>query len=273
MSYESLYLERHGPVAILTLNRPEKLNAFNRQLTREFHLALDEVAAGFPDTRVLILTGEGRGFCSGADVSDMAETLSSAKNQATSRDLDLQEDEAAFDESILTLGPHVQRIPQPVVAAINGVAAGAGLAIALACDIRVASEQGRFSAVFIKRSLVPDNGCSYLLPAITGMGVALEMALTGRIYDAPWALDVGLANMVVSADRLMEEAKALAAEISSNPPLAVRSTKQLMNSHIPDLYRIARLEHEANGPSVDSEDRREAMLSFIEKRQPMYKGR
>ena len=269
MSYRTLYLEKSGPVAILTMNRPEKLNALNRELTREFHEALDEVAAGFPNTRVLILTGEGRGFCSGADVSDQAGTLSAPKNQ----DPDPQEGEAAFNESILTVGPHIQRVPQPVVAAINGVAAGAGLAMALACDIRIASEQARFSSIFIKRALVPDNGCSYLLPAVTGMGVALEMALTGRIYDARWALQVSLANMVVSADHLMEEAKALAAEISSNPPLAVRATKQLMNSHIPDLYRIARLEHDTNLPTADSEDRREAVLSFMDKRQPIYKGR
>ena len=272
MSYQSLHLERDGPTAILTLNRPEKLNALDQQLTCEFHIALDEVAAGFPDIRVLILTGEGRGFCSGADVCDFAETLSPLRNQAMDHGPDPIQSEAHSDESILTVGPHIQRIPQPVVAAINGVAAGAGLAIALACDIRISSEQGRFSAVFIRRSLVPDNGCSYLLPAVTGMGVALEMALTGRIYGARWALQVGLANMVVSADDLMGEAKALAAEISSNPPLAVRATKQLMTSHIPDIYRIARLEHEANGASADSEDRREAALSFIEKRQPIYKG-
>ena len=273
MSYETLNLEKSGHVAVLTMDRPDKLNALNRQLTHEIHEALDEVAADFPDIRVLILTGEGRGFCSGADVSDQAERVSPPTNRARDRDSDLQESEASFNESILAVGPHIQRVPQPVVAAINGVAAGAGLAMALACDIRIASEQGRFSSIFIKRSLVPDNGCSYLLPAITGMGVALEMALTGRIYDARWALQVGLANMVVSADRLMEEANALATEISSNPPLAVRATKQLVSSHNPDLYRIARLEHEANAPSVDSEDRREAVLSFMEKRQPIYKGR
>ena len=269
MSYQTLCLEKIGPVAILTMNRPEKLNAFNRHLTLEFHMALDEVASAFPDTRVLILTGEGRGFCSGADVSEQAET----RSQSTNRESDVQENEVAPKESILTLGPHIQQVPQPVIAAINGVAAGAGLAMALACDIRIASEQGRFSSIFIKRALVPDNGCSYLLPAITGMGVALEMALTGRVFDAQWALQAGLANMVVSADRLMEEAKALAAEISSNPPLALRATKQLMNGHIPDLYRIAQTEYEANLPTADSADRREAVLSFMEKRQPIYEGR
>ena len=269
MSYESLYLERSGHVAVLTLNRPEKLNAFDRRLTAEFHRALDEVTADFADTRVLVLTGEGRGFCSGADVSHLAGNLSSSGNRASGT----QESEVAFNESILTVGPHIQRIPQPVVAAINGVAAGAGLSIALACDIRIASEQARFSSIFIKRSLVPDNGISHTLPAIAGMGVALEMALTGRLYDAQWALRAGLANMVVSAERLMEEAKALAVEIASNPPLAVRATKQLMNSHMPDLYRVARLEDEANAPASDSEDRREAVLSFMEKREPSYEGR
>ena len=269
MSYQSLHLEKDGPVAILTLNRPEKLNAFNQQLTREFHMALDEVAAGFPDTRVLILTGEGRGFCSGADVSDFAETLSSSTDSGPGP----QEGEALFEEGILTVGPHIQRIPQPVVAAINGVAAGAGLSIALASDIRVASDKARFSCIFIKRSLVPDNGCSYFLPALAGMGVAAEMALTGRIYDAQWALQAGLVNQVVAADQLMEQATSLAEEIACNPPLAVRATKQLLNSHVPDLHQVARLERDANAPSRDSEDRREAILSFLEKRQPVFQGK
>ena len=269
MSYETLYLERSGHVAGLTLDRPEKLNAFDRRLTSEFHSALDEVTAEFPNIRVLILTGEGRGFCSGADVSQQAENLSAANDRAPG----LQESGVAFNESILTVAPHLKKIPQPTVAAINGVAAGAGLSIALACDIRIASEEARFSSIFIKRSLVPDNGISYTLPAIAGMGVALEMALTGRIYDAQWALRAGLVSMVVPADRLMEESEALAAEIASNPPLAVRATKQLMNRHLPDLYKVARLEDEANAPVIDSEDRREAVISFMEKRQPSYTGR
>jgi 2-(1,2-epoxy-1,2-dihydrophenyl)acetyl-CoA isomerase len=171
------------------------------------------------------------------------------------------------------VAPRLPLIPQPVIAAVNGVAAGAGLSIALASDVRVASDKARFSSIFIKRAGVPDNGASYLLPALAGMGVAAEMSLTGRIYDAQWAYRVGLVNMVVPADRLMEEAKSLAEEIASNPPLAVRATKQLLNGHVPKLQEVDRLEREANVPARDSEDRREAILSFLEKREPVYKGR
>lgn len=265
MSYETLHLERAGHVATLTLNRPEKLNAFNRRLTRDFHNALGELEGEFPDIRVLILTGAGRGFCSGADVNEQAEGRSQEAGQQGGR--------TGIADSILTVAPRLPRLPQPVIAAVNGVAAGAGLSIALASDIRVASDQARFSSIFIKRSLVPDNGASYILPALAGMGAAAEMALTGRIYDARQALQMGLVNKVVSGDQLIEEARSLAEEIASNPPLAVRATKQLLNSHLPDLYRIAKLEHDANGPYNGSEDRREAVLSFIEKRQPVYKGR
>lgn len=268
MNYETLNVDRTGHVATLTLNRPEKLNAFNQQLTREFHQALDELDAEFPEIRVLILTGAGRGFCSGADVGMQAEGLAESQGKRSDqRDVD-----GGFSNSILALGPHLPRLQQPVIAAVNGVAAGAGLSIALASDIRVASHEARFSSIFIKRSLVPDNGASYVLSALVGTGVAAEMAFTGRIYDAQWALKMGLVNNVVSADRLMEEVRSLAEEIAANPPLAVRSTKQLLNSHKADLHHIAKVEDEANRPSNGTEDRQEAILSFIEKRQPVYRG-
>jgi 2-(1,2-epoxy-1,2-dihydrophenyl)acetyl-CoA isomerase len=269
MNYETLYLERDGHVAILTMNRPDRMNAINHQLRQELNLALDEVAGGFPDTRVLIITGAGRGFCSGADVGDQAARLSQAQGQDPSQ----QGKDSALAQSRLAVAPRLPLIPQPVIAAVNGVAVGAGLSIALASDIRVASGQARFSSIFIKRAGVPDNGASYLLPALVGPGVAAEMSLTGRIYDAQWAYRVGLVNMVVPADQLLEVAKSLAQEIASNPPLAVRATKQLQNSHVPDLQDLDRLEREANAPTSDSEDRREAILSFLEKREPVYKGR
>ena len=267
MDYETLTLERTGHAAILTLNRPDKLNAFDRQLSDEYHAALDEVAGEFPNIRALVLTGAGRGFSSGADVSLLAE------RQSGDREADKQDNKTDAASSAIGLGPRLPRLPQPVIAAVNGVAAGAGLAIALASDIRVASDQARFASIFIKRSLVPDNCASYLLPFLVGHGVAAEMALTGRVYDAQWALQKGMVNKVVPADKLMEEAMALAEEIASNPPLAVRSTKELLISHMPDLARVARREYTANGPSNGSDDKREAVMAFIEKRQPVYRGR
>ena len=269
MNYEALCLERIGHVAILTLNRPDRMNAINHQLRSELNLALDEVAGEFPDTRVLIITGAGRGFCSGADVSDQAARLP----QGQEGDPAKQSRDAALSESRTAVAPRLPLLPQPVIAAVNGVAVGAGLSIALASDIRVASDKARFSSIFIKRAGVPDNGASYLLPALVGPGVAAEMALTGRIYDAQWAYRVGLVNMVVPADELLESAKSLALEIASNPPLAVRATKEVQNRHLPDLQELDRLEREANAPTSDSEDRREAILSFLEKRAPVYKGR
>ena len=266
MNYETLYLERTGHVAILTMNRPDRMNAINHQLRSELNLALDEVAGEFPETRVLIITGAGRGFCSGADVGDQADRLAKAQELPPGTDV-------ALAESRKAVAPRLPLLPQPVIAAVNGVAVGAGLSIALASDIRVASDKARFSSIFIKRAGVPDNGASYLLSALVGPGVAAEMALTGRIYDAGWAYRVGLVNMVVPADQLLDAAKSLAEEIASNPPLAVRATKQIQNNQLPDLQNLDRLEREANAPTSDSEDRREAILSFLEKRPPVYKGR
>ena len=269
MSYQYLDLDRTGHVATMTLRRPEKLNAFHRPMALEIHQALDALEGEFPDIRVLILTGEGRGFCSGADVSGQAAGVS----QPPALESDEGDAYARFTVSIFALAPHLAKLPQPVIAAVNGVAAGAGLGLALSSDIRLASDQARFSSIFIKRAVVPDNCASYILPALAGMSVASEMAYTGRIYDARWALKKGLVNSVVPAHQLMEETRSLAEEISSNPPLAVRSTKQLMSSHFPDLYQVAWAESNANKENRDSEDRREAALSFIEKRPPVFKGR
>lgn len=260
--YELLKVDRTGHVATITLNRPEKLNALSLQLTAELHAALDELS-NESDVRVLVLTGAGRGFCSGADVDEQLESL---ENRQAHSSIPQRPGMAA-------LGPHIRRISQPVIAAINGVAAGAGLAIALACDIRLASEEARFSCLFVKRSLVPDGASSYTLPRLVGHGIAMEMALTGNIYNAQWALEKGLVNRVVPTARLMEKAIALANDIASNPPICVRSIKELLYEHDQDLLDVLPKESAANIPAADTEDRLEAVRSFLEKRPPVYKGR
>ena len=257
--YELLKLERADHIATITLNRPGKLNALNSQMTAEFHSALDTLSDE-DDIRVVVLTGAGRGFCSGADVNELLEG-----SQAPSVTIP--------ETEITALSSHIRRTRQPVIAAVNGVAAGAGLAIALASDIRLASEETSFSCIFVKRSLVPDAGSSYTLPRLVGLGVAMEMALTGNIYDARWALEKGLVNKVVPADKLMEEAMALANNIASNPPICVRSIKELLYDHDKDLRGILKKESDANILLVGSEDALEAVRSFLEKRQPVYKGR
>lgn len=268
MTYSLLTLERSGHVATVTLNRPEKLNALSSELTQELHTVLDEVAREFPEIRAVILTGAGRGFCSGADVAAQAEGLS------RQRDGQAQSGAAPSPtSSIPRLAPHIREIPQPVIAAVNGVAAGAGLSIALAADIRIASEEARFSSIFVKRSLVPDTASSYTLAAIAGIGVAMEMALTGHVYDAAWAQEKGLVNKMVSSSHLLDEARAVADEIASNPPICVRSIKQLMYGHGAKLSDVLPMESAANAPSTGTEDRREAVMSFIERRQPVYEGR
>jgi 2-(1,2-epoxy-1,2-dihydrophenyl)acetyl-CoA isomerase len=261
-NFELLKLELAGHVATITLNRPERLNALDPRLTAELHAALDSVAAE-NDIRAVILTGTGRGFCSGADVSRQLDSLEGRESDSP----------VPPGPSLTELAPHIRRIPQPVIAAVNGVAAGAGLAISLASDIRIASEEARFSCIFVKRSLVPDTASSYTLSQLVGPGIASEMALTGNIYDAQWALEKGLVSKVVPAASLLDEARALANDIAANPPLCVRSIKQLLHRHGEDLEDILPMEHAANAPSTGTEDRLEAVRAFLEKRQPVFHGR
>ena len=260
--YEAVKLEKDGHVAVIALNRPDRLNAVNPQLTQDLHAALDEVGAD-DEVRAVILTGEGRGFCSGADVTGMRARAESGQ----------QEQQATQGRSEL-LPEHIRRIPQPVIAAVNGVASGMGLSIALSCDLRIASDQARFASIFIKRSFMPDNGATHLLTNLVGPGIAAEMALTGNIYDAQWALEKSLVNKVVPHETLMQEARAYAETIAGNPPVAVRMTKQLLQKGLlVDLRQAIDNESQGNREATQTEDWREAILSFLEKRQPVFRGR
>ena len=252
-------LEHVDRVARVTMNRPDKLNALSSDMAAELHATLDSVASD-SSVRAVILTGAGRGFCSGADVIELLAA-----------DTGTEDVQPGF--RITDLSARIRSMPQPVIAAVNGVAAGAGLAIALACDVRIASQEASFSSIFVKRSLVPDAGASYLLPRLVGQSAAMEMALTGNVYDAQWALEKGLLSRVVPADRLMQESSTLAGSIADNPPLAVRATRSILYDGDDDALAAAmRRESEANALLSATHDAREAVLAFLEKRPPVYRG-
>jgi 2-(1,2-epoxy-1,2-dihydrophenyl)acetyl-CoA isomerase len=260
MSESLVVTEQHGHVAVLRLNRPDRLNALNYELGEALHAALDAVEAAWPQTRALVLIGAGRAFCAGGDVGQIKDAAGGVPAMPYGRE-------------IRDLPLHLRGIPQPVIAAVNGAAVGAGLSLACASDVRIASQDARFGCVFVKRSMVPDTGCSYTLARIVGPGIAAEMALTGRIYDARWAREVKLVNSVVSADALLVEALALAQEIAANPPITVRSVKKLMDSFWLDLSGVTTAEREFNRQSEGTLDRKEAAAAFLEKRAPVYVGR
>ena len=259
-SLRHIEIQCTGRLAVVTMNRPEKLNALTSQMAAELHLALAGIAVD-SSIRVVILTGAGRGFCSGADVNELLGTDAGATNVQPGL-------------GITDLSARIRNMPQPVIAAVNGVAAGAGLAIALACDIRIASQEAGFSSIFVKRSLVPDAGASLLLPRVVGDAAAMEMALTGGVYDARWALEKGLVSGVVPADKLLQEASALADVIAANPPLAVSATRRLLRGgEDTDLAAAMQRESEANALLSATDDAREAAHAFLEKRPPVYRGR
>lgn len=255
--FEFLHIEDNEHISTIKFNRPDKLNAINSKMSLEIHEALD-IVSNNKYCRALIITGEGRGFCSGADVGEsLGMNLSQAGNPRA-------------NDHITDLGSHIRQINQPVITAINGIAAGIGLTIALSSDIRVASEESSFSCIFIKRSLVPDGGSSYILTKLLGQGIAMEMALTGNIYGAKWALQKGLVNSIVDPGKLIVAANEIAVNIAENPPMCVRATKKLMYSYDMEIPKIVGLENSANMSFLQSNDMKEAIKSFMEKRPPVF---
>ena len=250
-------LDRADGVATLTLNRPEALNAFN---TEQLHLlrdALAEVAAD-PDIRVLVLTGAGeRAFAAGADIREMA-ALS-------------PEGGLAFGRLGHAVTRAVETLPQPVIAAVNGYALGGGCELAIACDIRLASENAVFAQPEVSLGIPPGWGGSQRLPRLVGPGIAAEMILTGRRVAAAEALRIGLVNRVVPLPDLMPAAAELAATIAANGPVAVRAAKRLMALAF-DGDPVVGLETECAvfGSVFGTPEQREGMGAFVEKRKPSF---
>jgi len=208
-------------IAVITLNRPEKLNALSRDLVESLHATIDEIAAS-DECRVVVLTGAGRGFCSGLDLTDPAPP-------STGSHLEFPRSGMRWQERIAELTTRIHRLRQPVIAAVNGPAYGGGLGIAAACDIRIAGESARFCTQFIKLGLGGcDIGVSYTLPRIIGAGPAFDMILTARVIDAKEALRLGLVTRLSEDPALLDDALAIAETLCSYGEFGLESTKQVL---------------------------------------------
>jgi 2-(1,2-epoxy-1,2-dihydrophenyl)acetyl-CoA isomerase len=261
MPYETISYEIRGQVGVVTLNRPDKLNAINADLRRDVHAAF-EAAQADDGVRALVLTGAGRGFCSGADLTGPLPPAGVDQNSRL--------DEMGWVGRWATL---FHDFDKPLIGAINGVCAGAGMSAALACDVRIGSPAARFKTTFVERSLSPDSGMSWFLPRIVGYAAAADLILTSRMVEAPEALGLGLLNRIVETD-LTEAAVAYAEEMTRWPPLAVRMAKTvLQNNQEADLQTALKYESVGLGLARRAtDDAKESLAAFREKRKGVYTG-
>jgi enoyl-CoA hydratase/carnithine racemase len=262
MAEESILLKKDGHIATITLNRPEKLNALDWPAQRLFGQKLDEVSED-SEIRVLIITGEGRAFCAGGDVS--AQKARIGMNIAEKR----------AGGKMLAKNPlKIRKMSIPVIAMVNGVAVGAGCNLALACDIIIASEKARFSQAFVKIGLVQDYGGSYLLSRLVGTKKACELVFTGDMIDAKEAFRIGMVNRVVPADELESTTMEMADKIAGRAPIAVSIAKRSIYDgfEIFDLEDALEYELYTQGFCTSTEDHREGTTAFLEKREPKFKG-
>ena len=251
-----------GPITTITLNRPDKLNAFSGTM-REDLLAALRAAADDAETRVIVITGAGRAFCAGGDIDYMSGLQKEADVQSFRKLLDA-------GRNIVT---SIASMAKPVIASVNGVAAGAGCNLALACDYRIASDGAKFSQSFVKIGMHPDWGGTWLLPRLVGSGRAMEMLLTGRAVDAHEAASIGLVDRIVPAAELAAETERLARSIASGPPIAIAGIKRALRaSERNDLGAQIELESENQLAAFRSKDAAEGMAAFFEKRAAKFTG-
>ncbi len=263
--YTDLLYEVAGGVATITLNRPDRLNAITAPMLISLSKVLRDADAD-PEVRVIVITGAGRGFCAGLDLKDLVAGTgigADGSGLATAR----------FD---LASSPPVvlHTTDKPVICALNGAAAGYGMDLALGCDIRIASTEAKLAAVFTKRGILPESGGSWLLPRLIGWANAAEVAFRGMTLSAQESLELGLVNRVVEPDELMPVTTEMAAEIAANAPLAVQATKRMMRLGLEETFE-ANVHHVFLQllPLFQTEDFREGIQSFLQKRPAQFQGR
>jgi enoyl-CoA hydratase/carnithine racemase len=260
VSYRDIELSIVDPVAVLRLNRPEKLNAFTYDMLREIRAAIDACAA---DRRVvgIVITGNGRGFCSGLDATTLAET--------TARPAPAQPREP---DPLPGIFSYLLHVPKPVIAAVNGVAAGGGLILALMSDLRIASTSASFTTVFLKRGLIAEHGSSWLLPRMVGVGRALDLLWMSDRIDAEEAHRCGLVQRVVAPEELLKSATDYVHRLAeTSSPAAIAETKRLLYRHLGTGYVEALQEADASQwRFVTAPDAREGAQALLEKRPPQF---
>lgn len=263
MTYKCLLYAVQDRIATLTLNRPERLNALGDTLRDDLYDAVTKSAAD-PNVGVLVITGAGRGFCSGGDVKSMNERDQTGEASSPSERF-----APMRDRIILAM----RDCPKPVIAAVNGAAAGAGMNLALACDMRIASSAAKFAQSFVKRGLAPDWGGTWFLPRIVGTAKACELIFTGDTIDAAEALELGIVNAVVAPEELMTETYKLARKIAAGPPVAIQLAKRAIH-HNQEVDLRAALEFETFAQNVCKEtaDAKEGVRAFVEKRAAVFRG-
>jgi 2-(1,2-epoxy-1,2-dihydrophenyl)acetyl-CoA isomerase len=270
MSYQEILYEKRDGIATITLNRPERMNAFTDVMLAEWAEALEDARID-RDVRVVILTGAGRGFCAGADLKGGSGVAEAARAETPPT--------AADRRNWLRDGVHrvpraVQLLDKPYIAAVNGSAVGAGMDMASMADIRIASGSARFAMSYVKVGLIPGDGGCYLLPRIVGVAKALELIWTGDFFDANEALRIGYVSNVVPGESLMDEARAYAARLADGPAVAMQLAKRLVYRGLDATWNEA---FEAAGAAMaivqSTADSREGPRAFAERRPPRFEGR
>ncbi len=260
MSYENLIFENQDGIGIITVNRPKALNALNADTMAELDGLVDAIAKD-PSVKVVIITGSGdKAFVAGADIAYM-QALSAVEGRAWGK-----AGQTVFDK--------IENLPQPVIAAVNGFALGGGNELAMACDIRIASDKAKFGQPEVTLGITPGFGGTQRLPRLVGKGRAKELLYTGDMVDAAEAYRIGLANKVVAPEELMDAAKALALKIMSRSPVAVAMCKAAVNEGIDaDLQTGVAYEAEVFGLCFATGDQKEGMAAFLDKRKPAFPGK
>jgi len=263
MSWEHILLDKTDHIGTITLNRPEKLNAFGGLMRQEIVDVLENVAAD-PKVRVVVITGAGKAFCVGGDVTEFVDGSVKALSKL------VPSERHAMGKAVLA----INAMEKPVIAAVNGVAAGGGCNLALACDIIIASDKARFGQVFTRRGVHPDWGGIYFLPRLVGYAKAAELIFTGEVIGAEEAFTIGLVNRLVPHDELGSATRKLAERIAMNAPIPIAFAKRgLQNFHKWDLSQAVDYESYTLEVTMKSEDIVEGFTAFVEKRDPVFKGR